>query len=146
MSEVWIRAAHFVAIILMASSLFGEHLLLRREMAAAEMHRLAKIDALYGLSAIAVAGLGGLLWLGGVGKPSGFYSGNPVFHAKLSLFVFIALLSIYPTVFFLRHRRTHAERVAVPRAVVLSVRVQLACLCLMPVLAVVMARGIGFPH
>jgi putative membrane protein len=143
MSDTWIRAAHFIAIILMASSLFAEHLLLRREMAADQIRRLARIDMMYGVCATAVAVFGAILWLGGVGKPASFYSANPVFHTKLGLFVFIALISIYPTVFFMRHRRSQATCVVVPGSVLWVVRAELALLLALPVLAALMAKGVG---
>ncbi|MEZ5526744.1 MAG: DUF2214 family protein [Gammaproteobacteria bacterium] len=53
-----------------------------------------------------------------MGKPAAFYNGNPVFHAKLTLFVLIALLSIYPTVFLLRQRKGVQETIEVPAGVI----------------------------
>lgn len=143
MSDTWIRAAHFIAIILMASSLFAEHLLLRSEMVVDDIRRLARIDMLYGVCATAVAVFGAILWLSGLGKPASFYAANPVFHAKLGLFVFIALISIYPTVFFMRHRRSAAATIEVPRSVLIVVRTELALLLVLPVLAALMAKGVG---
>jgi uncharacterized membrane protein len=42
---------------------------------------------------------GGLLWFT-VGKDASFYSSNPIFHIKVTLFFIAGGLSIYPTLFF----------------------------------------------
>jgi putative membrane protein len=67
-----------------------------------------------------------------------------VFHAKLGLFGLIGIVSIYPTIFFARNKKGElTETVSVPRGVVWSVRLELLLLLVMPLLATLMARGIG---
>jgi putative membrane protein len=85
------------------------------------------------------------LWLGSFGKPSVVYSKNWIFHTKLTLFVFVGLLSIYPTVFFSRNRKGDPEEVVqVPQLVVWVIRSELLLLFIIPLLAGLMAHGIGF--
>lgn len=65
-------------------------------------------------------------------------------HAKITLFLAVGLISIYPTLFFNRHRKgPPEERVTVPGRLLWGVRIELVLLAIMPVLASLMARGIG---
>lgn len=143
MSEILIRYAHFAAMLILAGSLFAEHLLLKAEMTAAEIRQIAIVDMIFGIAAAAVLAAGLALWLGGVGKPAAFYSANPVFHAKLGLFVLIAMLSIYPTAFFLKQRNRAVAVISVPRSIPMAVRLEMLLLMVQPLLATLMAHGYG---
>ena len=140
--DVLIRYLHLFAVIVLAGTVIIENIAIRKEISREDLRNLLKVDAAYGLSAGLVAILGISLWLW-VGKPSSFYSTNPVFHAKLTLFVIVALLSIYPTVFFLRQRKTQTEPILVTIGVIRTLRIELALLALIPILAFLMARGVG---
>lgn len=142
MQEILVRYLHFLGIIILASSLVAEHLLLSIDTSLNKFRRLAVIDSIYGASALLVFFAGGLLAFV-VGKPSAFYTHNWIFKLKVSLFLTIALLSIYPTIFFIRHRRKLIGDVIVPRAVVMCVRLELAILLCIPLLAALMAKGVG---
>ena len=89
----------------------------------------------------------GLLRLFWYAKGVGFYTGNPAFWAKMALYVGIALLSLKPTRTFLGWKRAPAtaglpasDEIAGARRLI---HVELALLALMPLMAVLMARGIG---
>src|SRR5689334_19156331 len=101
-TEIILRYVHFISIFAIAGSLVSEHLLLKKEMTRLEIQRLSRIDAIYGLAALTLLGAGLTLWFSGVGKPAIYYSKNWIFHTKLSCFLIIGILSIYPTVFFLK--------------------------------------------
>lgn len=143
MTELLIRYAHFLAIIVFASLLVAEHILVKAELSATEIRRVALFDAIYGISALAVLLAGLALWLW-VGKPAQFYTQNPVFHAKLTAFVVMALFSILPTIFFIRNRNATGT-VLVPKRIINCIRVELLMLVLIPLLAVFMAQGYGLP-
>ena len=98
-TEIILRYVHFISIFGIVGSLVSEHLLLKKEMTPTELSRLSKIDAVYGLAALTLLGVGLTLWLSGVGKPSIYYTQNWIFILKISLFATIGLLSIYPTIF-----------------------------------------------
>lgn len=140
--DVLIRYLHLFAIIVLAGALIIENIAIGKEISREDLRNLLKVDAAYGLSAGLVAIFGISLWLW-VGKPSSFYSGNPVFHAKLTLFVLVALLSIYPTLFFLRQRKSQVEPILVPTGVIRVLRIELVLLAFIPILAYLMARGVG---
>jgi putative membrane protein len=144
-TEVLLRYLHFISIFTIVGTLVSEHLLLKRQMTRAEVARLAKIDGVYGLAAIVLLSVGLTLWLGGYGKPADYYSKNWVFHTKLTLFIAIGLFSIYPTVFFLKNRKGKAEEViTIPTIIVWLLRFELLLLAIIPLLAGLMARGVGY--
>lgn len=140
--DALIRTLHLFAIIVLAGSLLVENIAIGKEISREDLRNLLKVDAVYGISACLVALLGISLWFW-VGKPSAFYSANPVFHAKLGLFLIVGLLSIYPTVFFIRQRKTQTDSIAVPAGVIRALRIELALLALIPLLAYLVARGVG---
>ncbi|RYY03851.1 MAG: DUF2214 family protein [Gammaproteobacteria bacterium] len=142
MHEVLVRYVHFLGIIILSSALVSEHILLSVDTSVKKFKRLVVIDAIFGISAILALTAGLLLWFV-VGKPSGFYTHNWIFHIKLTVFALIALLSIYPTVFFIRNRNKTIEQVIVPKSVIVTIRAELTLLLFMPLFAVFMAHGFG---
>ncbi len=143
--EILFRYLHFLSILVMFSSVVSEHLLLKPRMTRSEIQRLSVLDAVYGISALIIVGIGLTLWFG-VGKPAEFYTKNWIFHLKVGLFVIVAILSIYPTVFFLRNRKGNnpAELVDVPKSIVWLIRLELLLLAFIPLCAALMAKGIGY--
>ena len=100
---------HYVAIMLLIASLLGEHLALKQELTAAEAGTLQRLDNIYGGAAALVLVTGIMRMY--LEKGTTYYLHNGAFHALLSVFVVVALLSIYPTVVFLRWRaETRAGR------------------------------------
>ena len=142
MEEVLVRYLHFLGIITLASALVGEHLLIAKEMNIKSFKKLVIVDAVYGLGAIATLIAGILLWFS-VGKPAEFYSSNVIFHIKITLFLSIGLLSIFPTVYFLRNRKSTSDSITIPSYIVKIIRIELCLLLILPVLGVLISRGIG---
>lgn len=141
-----IRYGHYLGFLVLFASLVAQHLLTARTIDGRQARRLARIDAVYGLSALIVIITGVLLASGhGFGKGFDYYLKNGVFHAKVTVFGLIALLSLPPTLFFRRHRRaTDGETIAVPRPIIMLQRVQLLLMLVLPLLGLLMARGVGF--
>jgi putative membrane protein len=142
MEDIIVRYVHFVAIIVLSAALVAEHLLLKPVINGEELRKLAIIDLVYGIAALVVLAAGLALWLW-VGKPAEFYTNNGIFHAKLTLFVVMGLISIRPTVFFIRNRRAKVQTLVVPRSIVMIIRAELLLLLVLPLLAVLMAQGHG---
>ena len=138
---------HFAAIFGLIAFLAIEWNLLRVGAVALDLERLARIDALFGISA-------GLVLLSGAAravyglKGWSFYAHNPAFHLKISLFVLVGLISILPTVAFLRWRKARRADPAFRtpdaqwRRARLLVIVELHLVALIPLAAVIMARGL----
>lgn len=140
---------HFVAIFALVWFLAKEWTLLKAGADKLDFRRLALADAGFGVSAgmVLLAGLSRLIW---GAKPWAFYAHNPVFHTKIALFVIVGLLSIAPTRAFLRWRKaavadanfrvSASEWQRIKRILLLEMHL----LGLIPLLAVLMARGIGY--
>jgi putative membrane protein len=127
--------------------LVGELLILRPTLPADLARRMRLVDRWYGIVAglVILTGLG-RLYLGLKGPQ--FYAGNPVFWTKMGLFVVVALLSIAPTVAYLRWSR----RAAPDGSIVLDgselgrlrgfLWAQVIVFSFIPLCAALMARGI----
>ncbi|HET7864491.1 MAG TPA: DUF2214 family protein [Burkholderiaceae bacterium] len=138
---------HFVAIIGTVSFLVAEAVLCRPGLDGALAHRLKRVDVAYaGFAVVALAT--GLLRLFWGAKGSGFYTHNPVFHAKMTVYVAVALLSIVPTVRFVKWSKAalatgRGPDDAAVQAVRRFIAAELALVALLPLLAALMARGVG---
>lgn len=142
--DLLVRYLHFLGIFIWVATLTVEWVLIKPEMSRRSLKRLAKIDGLYGLSAILVVSMGFLLWLK-VGKPAEFYNGNHIFYTKVGLAVLVGLLSIYPTIFFAKQSKGKDldEMVVIPASIRKTVTVELILMAIIPLLATLMAGGIG---
>ncbi|WP_252738525.1 DUF2214 family protein [Saccharophagus degradans] len=96
----------------------------------------------YGSFALFVLAMGLTLWLW-VGKPSSFYNTNWILHLKVSLFVLVGIISVVPTLFFIKQRDLQAELIDVPKRIITIVRIELCILVVIPLLAVLMDHGVG---
>ncbi|MEI2455557.1 MULTISPECIES: DUF2214 family protein [Lysobacter] len=149
LNDLLLAAAHHLLVFALVAMLVAESVLLRGPLDGGVLQRLAKLDAGYGGCAGLLLAIGlGRLWFGVKGPD--FYLHNPWFHAKLGAFVLVGLLSILPTVRFLRWRKAlganpaflpEAADVAKMRAIV---RFELVLLGAVFVLAAAMARYGGF--
>ena len=123
--------------------LFAEFVLVRRGMDAAAAARVGPIDNWYGALAavILIVGFSRAIF---AAKGWSYYAHNAFFWAKIGTFVVIALLSVPPTLAFLRWRRAGAsptdEAVAKVRR---YLWIEVALFPLLPAFAAAMARGYG---
>jgi putative membrane protein len=136
---------HYATIMLMIASLLGEHLLLKREMTAAEARTVQRLDIVYGGSATLVLVTGIMRMF--LEKGAAYYNHHIAFHILFGIFVLAALLSIYPTRIFLRWRSdTNAGRgqqLAHDQfgKLQMILRVEMTLLLLAPFFATWMAHG-----
>lgn len=142
--EIALRYIHFISIFTIVGCLVSEHLLLKKEMTPRELDRIARIDLIYGIAAITLLIAGLTLWFGSIGKPSLVYTKNWIFHIKLTLFVTVGLLSIYPTVFFLKNRGDQEKVIILPKSIFWLLRIEILLLFIIPLLAGLMSRGVGY--
>ena len=143
-----IRYLHFISILLVYAAVFAEFIMLSRTLNRKRLSFLAKIDGVYGIASIFVVGAGMAMWFGfdaGLGfKPTAWYMENPIFHLKYGLFVVVGILSIWPSIFFMRQRKgDQQEEIQIPNHIIAIVRVELVILSIIPVLAVLAAAGIS---
>lgn len=138
---------HLVAIFTMVVFMASETALCRSEwMNAAVVHRLVRLDLIYGIAALCVllAGLARTFW--GM-KGFGWYWSQPLLHFKLTMLVVIGLISLKPTFTFLRWRRVLVATGALPapeevRATRRWIMISTHLIGLLLLAAVLLARGV----
>lgn len=147
--DATLAALHYLSIIMLVVFLAAEAVLCKPEyLNAATVRRLSIYDGLYFAFAMATLATGLARAFFGV-KGVAFYSGNVFFWAKVATIVLIALLSLPPTLAFARWRKQLKQNpAALPLAQeVSSVRKwvlrEAHALVLLPIFAVLMARGMG---
>jgi putative membrane protein len=140
---------HHAAAFALVAALVVERVLTRGELTPANARRILDADRVYGIAAGVVLVVG-LLRVKFFEKGAAYYWHSAPFIAKLSLFAIVGLLSIYPTVEFLKWRKPLLEGVlpVVPEAKMQTIRrllgLELAGVALIIACAAMMARGIGF--
>lgn len=144
-AETILRYIHFISIFTIVGTLSAEMTLLKPTMTRRELSKLAKIDGLYGVAALTLVGAGLTLWLGGFGKPTYFYSKNWIFHTKILMFLIVGVMSIKPTIFFIKKSKGDPEElVDVPKSISTLLKLELLLLAIIPLLAGLMAKSIGY--
>ena len=150
--SLWLDAAyaylHFTAIFLLFAFLTVEVVLMRGALDHAAVRLLGRVDLWYFGAAIAVL-VTGFLRLALGAKGADFYLGAWPIYVKLGLFLAVGLLSVQPTLTFIRWRRafeadaawrvSEAERSRARRWIMIEVHLA----ALIPAVAVVMSRGLG---
>ena len=145
--EPLVTYLHYLAMILIAGFLVAEMVVCRPSLEAEQVRLLPRLDVVFFAAAL-LALATGLLRLFFYAKGVAFYLPNPFFIAKVLLYIAIATLSITPTMCFLRWRRRLAESGELPPTAEIAtarrlIHVEVALLVLIPLMAVLMARGIG---
>jgi putative membrane protein len=137
---------HYVLIFGLVGCFLAEVFFYREVLPGPMFARLRLVDRWYGI-------LAGLVVLSGVlrviysPKTAAYFMHNPIFWTKMALFVAVALLSIPPTIHFLRIASTAQSdgTIRVDRSAYVMTRTLLtlqACLLVfIPLCAALMARG-----
>ena len=139
---------HHVAAFALVSALTAEVVLLGGEITLNTARRLQRADMALGISAgvLLAVGLARVFFFE---KGAAYYFHNGPFMAKLTLFIVVGLLSIFPTLVFLSWRKATKEgRAPSPdpaqiRVLRRVVHAELAAVILIVLFAALMARGIG---
>jgi len=126
-----------------------ELVLLRLDLTPPIARTLLRMDGAYGIAALVllVVGLSRVFF---TEKGAAYYFHSGTFIAKLTLFVIVGLLSIYPTMQFMRWRpalreqRTPQLDAATRSRLRMLVHLELTLLLVILLLAPMMARGIGY--
>jgi putative membrane protein len=104
LTDLLLAIAHHVLIFTLFGLLVTEMVMLKPDISAGGVVRLARIDMVFGIVAglIVIVGFSRVHF--GLKGPE-FYEQNPIFWAKIAAFVVVGLLSIQPTVRIIRWRR-----------------------------------------
>jgi len=140
---------HHIAAFALVAALAIELVAIKDQMNAPNIRKLAIADMIVGISAgiILVVGFIRVFYFE---KGASYYFHSAPFIIKLTLFVMVALLSIYPTLHFLSWRkavkqgRVPAIAPATLRTVRLAIHVELTAIIALILCAALMARGVGY--
>jgi putative membrane protein len=140
---------HHVAAFLVFATLMLELVLLRNELTLSSARSIARMDMVYGISAavLLAAGFARVFY---TEKGSAYYFDSGSFLLKLTLFVVVGLLSIYPTLQFLRWRKTLREQRipelddATRRKIRMVLHIELTLIAVIILMAIMMARGLWY--
>ena len=139
---------HHIFAFTLTACLVYEFIAYRKGLTIEEARRIQRVDIAFGISAGLLLVVG-LLRVFFFEKGVNFYTHNPVFWIKMSLFAIIGLLSIYPTLRFIKWNSALSAGQApeIPddefKRVRLLLSLELVGLTLILFAAPAMARGIG---
>ena len=142
---VFFRFLHFVAIFGVTAAVIIENIAVKPSISKEDAINLAKISLIDNVSLLLTLMAGYTLWFW-VGKPSEFYTENPVFLAKLIIFCIILVFGFFPFNFFKLNKKSIQESVLVPPTTTFCVRLRGALLIVAVMLAFLTARGIGLSY
>ena len=147
-TDAWLAIIHHLAVFGIAAVLAAEWTLVRPGLRATDVRRLVRIDSTYGVFAAVVLTAGfARVFLGA--KPASFYTTSSTFWLKIATFAAVGLLSIRPTIRYLRWRRALTEdpefapAVGEVTAARRAINAQISLFASIPILAALTARGIG---
>ncbi len=139
---------HFTAIFLLFAFLTVQVILIRQPLDMRTVRLLGRMDIWYFSSAIAALITGFLRATVGA-KGADFYFNAWPIYVKIGLFLAVGLISVKPTMTFIRWKRMYerdaawqvpaGEQAAMRRLVMVEVHLA----ALIPVFAVIMSRGLG---
>ncbi|MBL8103223.1 MAG: DUF2214 family protein [Anaerolineales bacterium] len=139
---------HHIAAFTLGACLVYEFIAYRKGLTVTEARRIQRVDLVYGVSAGLLVVVG-LLRVYFFEKGANYYLHNHVFWTKMALFVIIGLLSIYPTIRFIKWNPVLAENKLpeIPEKEFKNIRLllwlEIAELVLILFAAPLMARGVG---
>lgn len=139
---------HYLSFGFVLASLIVERQTVKSELSIREAWVILIADAVYGTAATALLATG-VLRLLYFGKGTEFYTENPVFWAKVIIFFAVASISLYPTFSYLlwipKLRQNIPPKLNAFRTNLINgiINVELVGFSSIPLLASMMARGIG---
>lgn len=146
--SVFWASAHYLGILVLFGCVYGMLLFWRTQINEYNFRTLLWLHVAYWVSLLVVL-VSGLARAGWTEKGMAFYMANPWFHAKVTVFVLIILLSLYQ-VKRMRAWRKSADGEAVPpvspalqRTLRRTLVAEIHLISLMPILGALMARGVG---
>ena len=139
---------HYLSFIICVGALVLERTLLRVSLDRREIIKILITDIVYGIAALTIVA-SGILRVIYFGQGSEFYTLNPVFWTKIGIFIFVGLLSLYPTfTYILWAIPLRKEEVPEIKSDLIGrlgkiINIEIFGFLMIPLFATIMARGIG---
>ncbi len=150
LSRAGVAYVHYLSFMLCFAALVLERRLIKANPNKGEATLMVITDVVYGLAALALL-VSGILRVLYFGQGSEFYTENPLFWWKVGLYLGVGGLSLYPTVTYilwaipLRKGELPQVSEALAGRLAWILNIELVGFALVPLLATLMARGVGLP-
>ena len=95
-TSAFVAYVHYLGIILCFGALIFERIILKINLSKNETISIIIADVIYGIAGIAIL-VTGILRVKYFGQGGEFYTSNHIFWVKVSLYIVIGLISLYPT-------------------------------------------------
>ena len=139
---------HYVSFMICFGALIFERVSLKENPNKKEAISMVVADIIYGFAGVALL-VSGIYRVIKFGQGSDFYTHNPIFWAKITIFALVGSLSLYPTVTYIlwaiplsKGNLPEVTSNLVSRLKFI-VNIELIGFSLIPLFATLMARGIG---
>lgn len=146
-----LASLHLLALGLGLGAVIARGTALRESASNATLRRAFRADTTWGFAAALWLATG--LWrlFAATEKPTAYYLANPMFHAKMGLFLLVVVLELWPMITLIRWRRAFrtgesAERLMgrdAGRRIALLSHIEALIVVAMIFVAVALARGVG---
>ena len=139
---------HYLSFMLCFGALIYERISLKPNPNRKETISMVIADIVYGIAGVALL-VSGIYRVIKFGQGSEFYTQNPIFWAKITIFALVGSLSLYPTITYVLWAVPLSKGTlpTVTQNLVsrlrLIINIELAGFALIPFLATLMARGVG---
>jgi putative membrane protein len=150
LSAAVVAYGHYLSFMVCFAALVLERRLIRPQPDRRDAIWMVVTDIVYGLAALGVLGTG-ILRVLYFGQGSAFYTENPLFWWKVGTYLAVGTLSLYPTITYILWaiplRKGELPQVSESLATRLKwiLNVEILGFALIPLLAALMARGVGRP-
>lgn len=134
---------HLLALGIGLGAVYARGRALRERPSPDSLRRAFAADSWWGAAAFLWLSTGAWRALASTEKATAYYLQNPVFHAKLGLFVLVFLLELWPMITLIRWRRGAPASDAVARRIASISMIEAAIVIVIVTLAAAMARGVG---
>ncbi|WP_394848069.1 DUF2214 family protein [Pendulispora brunnea] len=142
-----LAALHLLALGIGLGGVYVRGRQLRYPLDDARLRNLFAADNAWGVAAVLWLVTGLWRFLGGVEKPTGWYLHNPLFHAKLTLFILILAFEAYPMTMLIKWRIRVKKNMSIDPSPLsrmrLFNRLEIASVVIIVFIATFMARGHG---
>ena len=139
---------HFLSIMLLMGALISEYFLLKTKQSEQQIKMLS-YSAVIHLVSLGLLLITGILRWFVYGKGAVYYSKNPIFHTKLTLYIIVLILAIIQTARLFKWNKQRKENrlqvqnpIAVKKMFVF-LRLEILLVIIIPLLAIIVMRGTG---
>ena len=147
-TSVLVAYVHYLGIILCFGALIYERIILKINLSKNETISIIIADVIYGIAGLAIL-ITGILRVKYFGQGGEFYTSNPIFWVKVSLYILIGLISLYPTTTYifwaipLSKNKLPIISENLVKRFKLIITTEVVGFAVIPFFATLMSRGIG---